>query len=113
MSIPLNRSSSKGMNQGKNPSSCITENNDIDPPILLHRHSSKGMNQGKNPSESIAENNDIECPQDVKRGYTYPMLSTHTSMLFVHGQSGVWGGFFNYTNVTIGAGMVGLPYACE
>ncbi len=35
------------------------------------------------------------------------------SMVFAHGKSGVWGGVFNYANVILGSGVVGMPYACK
>ncbi len=45
------------------------------------------------------------------------LYSTHDtrfdSMVFAHGESRVWGGIFNYTNVIVGSGIVGMPYACK
>ncbi len=39
--------------------------------------------------------------------------SRFDSMVFAHGESGVVGGVFNYTNVIIGSGIVGMPFACK
>ncbi len=45
------------------------------------------------------------------------LYSTHDtrfdSMVFAHGESGIWGGIFNYTNFILGSGIVGMPYASK
>ncbi len=35
------------------------------------------------------------------------------SMVSAHGESGIWGGIFNYTNFILGSGIVGMPYASK
>ncbi len=39
--------------------------------------------------------------------------SRHDSMAFAHGESGFVGGIINYTNIIVGSGLIGMPFACK
>ncbi len=53
----------------------------------------------------------------VYRAISVGLYSTHDSgfdsMVYGQGESGRFGGVFNYTNTIIGSGIVGMPYACK
>ncbi len=80
------------------------------------RSTSGGMDEVTPPSSSVTNTpkRDVDHPHPRRmKQYTEPMLSTQDSAIFAHGESGVLGGIFNYTNVIVGAGVVSLPYACK
>ncbi len=65
---------------------------------------------------SVPESKTANGPiRDIK--VSTSLYSTHDtrfdSMVFAQGESGVWGGIFNYTNVIVGSGIVGMPYASK
>ncbi len=58
-----------------------------------------------------------EKSKDTSVRLSVSLYSVHDtrrdSMVFAHGESGILGGVFNYTNAIIGAGIISMPYGCK
>ncbi len=67
-------------------------------------------------SASLPMNVVMKLPT-LRRAVSEGLYSEHDVRLdtqrFTPGESGVFGGIFNYTNVIVGSGLFGMPYACE
>ncbi len=69
--------------------------------------------QGAETMESVRGTLDhYHTLEHSKMGPTHPDYQS-TTILFTEGISSVGGGIFNYANTYVGAGIIGIPLACE
>ncbi len=57
------------------------------------------------------EGKEKDLPSTSSVVYSSRHDTRHDSMVFAHGESGLLGGIFNYTNIIVGSGLIAVPYA--